>query len=404
MIKYNTIEKQIHLNKEKFASLKHNQLMFALANKIKSTPEVLKGRAIDEIMNKEVTTLIEEVNKDKTNVLVGRPFVNIIEAEEELKAEIVLVYYSGDEINKIDLNNIKFDYQPTRIDQSMLDTIFNEFKKKYPILKEVKNRPVKEGDICDVNLIAKYDGEEKDNQKNIKLQAQKSESFSINQELIGKNIGQTFAFNDPSNYNWTVTINKAFHEEIINVTEENFEPMIDENINSLEELKNEFEKNIRKEYYSNELFRYFSVCATELANSNDIEIHQFLLNDSLDRVASQEARPGGILDGLKSISELDKTNPDHLKLMDIAYKSVLSQVSSIILMQKMSNLYDLEPTQEQIQNEITFINKIDKTSRNTEINPDMIASGLKRQFAALKIIQILHPDVAKLFLDNIKCN
>ncbi|QBF34419.1 hypothetical protein EG856_00515 [Mycoplasmopsis phocirhinis] len=402
MIKYKKETYEINVPASEWKKIKNDILKQAITKGLKVAPEEIKNHASAMILKEKTRHYIKQIlDPDKKNVPVGGPYIDYIEQNNEFKAVVDFIYYPNEQIKKLDYKNLKIDYKTPTITQKDFDAIFEEFKSNYPITKEVKNRPIAPKDVVSLNLKGTKDNQIVDEQKNVKLQALPSNNFSINSELIGKNIGEIFTLNDPSNVFWTIEIISATYDETIQVTDETFVKLEEQNINSLAELKDEFEFNFKKELYSRELLKYYELCADKIVEQNIIEFSPEFITETMQKIIQSEMRPGGLAQDIKSAFEFDTQKPNHLEIKNLAQASAKKKTASMLLIQAIQNDFEFNVSDELVQKQIDFIQKIHNRSPQS-LSFESLRNIIKQQLTILKLMALIDPENAKIFTKALK--
>ncbi|MCS4536835.1 hypothetical protein NXS15_01690 [Mycoplasma sp. CSL7475-4] len=402
MINYVKQTHEINVSSVEWKKIKNDILKDAISKGLKVSPQEIKNKASMTVLREKTKEYIEQIlDPAQKNVPVGGPYVDFINDEDEFRAKVDFVYYPNEEIKKLDYKNLKINFNVPAITQESLDAIFEEFKTNYPITREVKDRPIAVKDVVTLNLKGSKDGQVVDEQRNVKLQALTSNDFSINAELIGKNVGQTFTLNDPSNVFWTIEIISATYDEIIHVTDETFVKLEEQNINSLAELKVEFEANLKKELFSRELLKYYELNADAIVAQNIINYSPEYITETMQKITQNEMRPGGLAQDLNSPKDLDMKNPNHLQIKNIAEASAKKRTASMLLIQAIQNDFDFVVSDELVQKQIDFIQKIH--NRNPQsLSFESLRNVIKQQLTMLKLMELTSSENAKIFTDALK--
>lgn len=400
MIKFTREILSLDISKEQFKKEKNDALMYAIKSGQVIKPEELNQMATSKLINEKVSEFANHLRENQINILpIGRPYVSILENNENLKANIYLIRYDLEEILKFDLKSVKIDFKENFPLDQLLNDVREDFRKKRPVYKDVLDRDIIEKDIVLVDLVATKDGKIIHKQDHIKLQAKKSDTFSINNELIGQKIGNEFSFNDPENVFWTVKIISAQIVEVQELTEANFEPMIEENINTIQELRNEFESNIKKEFAGRELLRFFDEYVYKLIEENQIDVAQEVIDETINSLAQREMNPNGLLANIDSLKNIDMQNPMHVEFLQSATFYAKRSVITEFVFKAIKEAVEIMPTQEILENELKFINKtINNRSENeVKFTPDKVMDILTKHMYVIELVRMFNSNLAQQF-------
>ncbi|BAP01268.1 hypothetical protein MCAL160_0922 [Mycoplasmopsis californica HAZ160_1] len=396
MIEYTKKSQKFILSKSDITKEKNKVLMQALAENIKVSPKEIEDYAKHNLINARSQQFQKDVLENAGDILPFGP-VNIeyLNDDDNCEVQISVEYYEKDQIYKLDVEKVaaetNFEFKlPTRED---LDHIFNSFIGNYTYKKEIANREVQEGDIVQVNIQSTKDKEVVQNLKSVILQAQKHNTFSINAELIGKNINQKFSVNDPDNTLWTIEIEKIMQEIQVNLASSNDQKEI-EMLKELNEQKSDLEANYLKEFSSGLLKKYLMDLVLAVDKLNIIDFSETFLKSELVRSINNQIGPIHLIHGVSTSENLDEDNPQHEEyIQQIALNTRLTLIHEFIyyiLWRK----YPVEITQELFDNEYRFANDIIplinpnfKKPTNEEIN-----NVLYKQLLILQLIKIHHPE------------
>ncbi|WP_029608451.1 trigger factor-related chaperone [Mycoplasma simbae] len=406
MIKYTTSTKEINVNGADFKKIKNEILMQAIKTKAKLSPDQLGQEAGRKILEEEIDKFAAQLHKDNGKILpFGRPLVDVIDDKNEFKAVIKLQFYKSEEIEKLNIDEINFEFDPNIVTQAQLDEIFSQFIKNRPTFEEVTGRDIIEKDVVNLSMKATKDGQVVDEKENVDLQALNSESFSINSQLIGKKIGETFTLNDPANQFWTITIHSA--KALKNVDLQQSESQDDKKLlNELQEQKSSFESNIKKELAGKTLVSYFNLFIDKVIEKDEIEYSPEILADFVRINAENEIYPGGLLEGVETMSQIDISNPKHKQFIWLAHNEAKRSIvgSMILSLFGLRNEIDADPKLFEIESKYAWEVLPLVYPNAPKASVEQIHDVLFKQLCVLKLLEKRLPEEAKTLKEHLKYN
>ncbi|EGV00102.1 hypothetical protein MCSF7_01541 [Mycoplasmopsis columbina SF7] len=399
MINYVEKKETINLSGQEWKNIQNQILLSAIAKQQKIDQNAILREAVNVVTEKELDKMRENIEKEFKNIFnVVSPNVEVKEINtEKFEAEINFAFYEHEELKKINYKNNHFPFEYRKVDNNFLNNSFQKFINQYPLLTDVKE-PISKGDLVKLNYQIK-NNKEQDKQpiKDLIIEAKVMPSFSINENILGRKVGEKFELNDPENNHWTIEIIEVKRKVPTLITNENIDQLNIKDVTNLEQLKTKLFQDFIKDHASNELLRYYKLAIFEIGKNNTINFSNSNLEYEMMQVIRENPRllKDELLD--KTLSQIkEMSDPEVKNLMMRVENSAKYKMFTLLLEYLVTKDHNLLISEQEAKNEIEYFNTVNLTGAN--LNLQQVAQILHTQKIALYIAKYNNPE----FYEEIK--
>lgn len=254
--------------------------------------EVFYGDAIDKLMQESYIKGIEELELEP----ISAPSGDMEEIEEGKDLTFMFEVETKPEPEIGDYSKIEVVKNEMTLAENDVDLYIEREREKNKVIKNVEDRPAKEGDVANIDYEGFKDGEAFEGGKaegyDLKL-GSKSFIPGFEEEVIGKNVGDEFEINlsFPEDYHvedlkgqpvvFKVKINEL-KEEILPEIDDDFAMDVSD-FDTLEEYKKDIEAKLQKELDDQNRIQLENDVIAKLIEENDIPAPESMVESRIDQ-------------------------------------------------------------------------------------------------------------------------
>jgi trigger factor len=274
-------------------------------------PGFRKGKAPREVLEKHVGRgkLLEEAKKELMPRVCSRvikeqelkpltqPMVKVTQ-EEPLVFEMVVPLVPIVEIG--DYHSIRMQREPVKITDKDVDTVLEQIRRQYATHEPV-DRPIKKGDIININIVGTVYESPVINYKSVQAKVLPEfppEIPGLSDHFIGmkKDEEKEFKLNLPENYPNKLVADKeaTFKVKVLEVKEEKL-PELDDNIvktvapdiKTLDELRERIAENMEVEHEQKATIKFEENLVTALIERSKLEVSPLMIESETNYLIQQ---------------------------------------------------------------------------------------------------------------------
>lgn len=254
--------------------------------------EVFYGDAIDKLMQESYIKGIEELELEP----ISAPSGDMEEIEEGKDLTFMFEVETKPEPEIGDYSKIEVVKNEMTLAENDVDLYIEREREKNKVIKNVEDRPAKEGDVANIDYEGFKDGEAFEGGKaegyDLKL-GSKSFIPGFEEEVIGKNVGDEFEINlsFPEDYHvedlkgqpvvFKVKLNEL-KEEILPEIDDDFAMDVSD-FDTLEEYKKDIEAKLQKELDDQNRIQLENDVIAKLIEENDIPAPESMVESRIDQ-------------------------------------------------------------------------------------------------------------------------
>ncbi|MBZ4203970.1 trigger factor-related chaperone, partial [Mycoplasma tauri] len=287
MINYKTKVNDLNILPNEWESEKAKTMMDLASKGQKLTIEQIEELTLNKFVQNAVDSTSQELLKENFDIIMFPPIITVEDiARNNKKINITITYYLVEDVDKIQFTdlNMNFSYKP--VPQEFLKERFEKMIQDYPILEPFEGT-ILEGDVIEWSGTRSLNGQIVARDDNVAVQVNKSDSYSINSELLGKKVGETFTTTAPDGVIFNITIHSGKRPTRVKLDDSNVKYINIPGVMTLEDLKNKVNRDTIKKNATNELLRYYEETIDLIMQKNEIEINNFNINKSTSEIVNQ---------------------------------------------------------------------------------------------------------------------
>lgn len=333
MITYSKINKKIKMEPDEWKKYKNKTLIATIKSGQKKSPDQITYETLDAFVTPLINDFEYKTRVEKNDCFFfSEPIIKVNNINDALDIDVDICFFEPQELQKINWKNAKIDFKPHIFNQKDLDETFASFASNYPVIVDVKDREmIQQGDIVQLDFTITHQKQVIKEEKNLSLKAQKSDNFSINNEIIGKKIGESFGVNDPENRYWNITIHSAKEQKNIELNDESFKELDVKSVDSVAKMREEFEKLMLKDITGNVLYDFLLHLSSKIIQDTEINLGEEFTNNFFAAEFKQNIQEGGLLQDITKPEQLNMENKLHKRFIEETnYKMKFDMLLKII--------------------------------------------------------------------------
>lgn len=393
MINYNIRAIDVNLNQKEWEAEKSKAVLEIGKKELKATPELIEHFALNNISARISEKEIEKMKDELKDIVVLQPIVRVKKMNKN-GADLVIsiTYYMGDELDKIELDKLNFDFKYKTITEDYFQKAFDKIIVDYPIMHQIYD-PIMPEDAVTWSAIRSVNGKVIGEDNNITIKAQPSKDFSINSAILGRRLGERFQITAPDGVQFFITINDVLRAYPTNLTDQNIRMARIPEVNSLADLRKKMETDVNKDTASSELLRYFELAINNIADDNKVVMSDLNIQDAIDnyvnmaiQTAPNEFKKQELIKSMKIKDDRSK------KLMELADKNARTNYKIFLIEKSVMRKGEFEVSEDEINKELKYLNTTG-IGPSISVSRDQIAGILKHQKVALYLMKLNHPKI-----------
>ncbi len=306
---------------------------------------IKKSLGGEEKLEKEAKSSVVAKAEDK----IGTNYRAITDLKKEEESEdgmtIVYSFEAVPEIEVPKIDELTIDHKKTNFDkEKIIEDTLEKYREEYAALKPVDRDTVSNGDIVEVQ-ITKKNGETIFD----RFEVSEDSKYKLAKQCLGKKLDEEFEIeDDEENKSAKIT---AVVEKVLPELNDEFAKQIDENIETLEDLKKQLEEsitsyieNLENNAINNEIMEKI-IKETKIKVSD--ETLKRLTDSEMKRVKEEKnATEGGFE---KYLEELKKTEQE---LWESMKEDLINYWKEKLVIENIAQLFNLKVTTQEIANSI----------------------------------------------------
>ncbi|WP_273264541.1 trigger factor [Flexistipes sinusarabici] len=369
----------------------------------------LRVNALENLINDSVYEAItsEGINPLNTPVIKDVNF----EENEPIKFKVYVDVFP--EVNIENYKGYSFEKEIAEVRENDVEKVLEDLREKNSSFEPVEDKAVEKDDMVVIDFVGTIDGE--------KFEGGSANDYSIvvgsntfledfEDGLIGmkpgetKNIKVTF----PENYakdlagkeaNFEVTLKEVKQKDVPELNDD-FAKDIDENCETLDDLKKLVREDLEKEAAQMAKDRLYDKIIEKLIEENPFEVPETIVDEQAGRLADQTLQQYMYMYGVNP--EQLGLNKDNIK--DEFKARAATQVKSAIILNKLAEMHSIEVSEEEMENKIKELAeemKKDVEEYKKEIEQQGGKESLKNNIMTDKIFDFLgeHNEIAEKYVD-----
>ncbi|MBZ4218073.1 trigger factor-related chaperone [Mycoplasma tauri] len=387
MINYKTKVNDLNILPNEWESEKAKTMMDLASKGQKLTIEQIEELTLNKFVQSAVNSTSQELLKENFDIIMFPPIITVEDiARNNKKINITITYYLVEDVDKIQFTdlNMNFSYKP--VPQEFLKERFEKMIQDYPILEPFEGT-ILEGDVIEWSGTRSLNGQIVARDDNVAVQVNKSDSYSINSELLGKKVGETFTTTAPDGVIFNITIHSGKRPTRVKLDDSNVKYINIPGVMTLEDLKNKVNRDTIKKNATNELLRYYEETIDLIMQKNEIEINNFNINKSTSEIVNQLlAEINDANEKEKIAKEIENQTDEGNKIIEGAIKRSIIKYKLFLMNKILGRKANVKITDYDIANEVKFLSSsIFPIPR--ELDNEQLISILTHQKIALFLLE-----------------
>ncbi|UUM25377.1 hypothetical protein NQV05_03175 [Mycoplasmopsis agalactiae] len=293
MINYKEKKANIVLDSKSWETSKTKSIIELTSQGKKSTLSDVEVYTINKTINSKLDELFAQLRQEDPNFVAIPPIVVVDGPDKNgVKIDITITHYPSDEILKVNYSNLDIDFTYKPVPKEFLDSSFDKIIAEYPILTTADDAIV-EGDVVTWSATRSLKNEIIGEDKEIRTRAEKTDQFSLNNEIIGHKVNEQFQATAPDGVTFFITILDIKRPVPTKLTDENIHLAMLPDVNSLNDFKEKIAKDTAKNNASNFLLRYYEIALDAIVSKNEISVNEQNIfhstNNHIDAILSNVA-------------------------------------------------------------------------------------------------------------------
>ncbi len=286
-----------------------------------------------EVTQRLISTSLGDVVKKNSFDYVGEPKVDIASEGDgkDLKFSADFVLYPNPEITGYD--SLKIKVAKIEVPGSEVDDFLERMRESRATFRPLPGRDVaKEGDVVDLKVISSMDGGKPHEATPEKLTLGKKElPESLDQGIVGMKIGETKEISTdigssgegetPQKVSYTVTLT-ALHEKLLPEIDDNFAKSIDQNTQTLLELRVKVRELLEKDKDRQRRSKADGQILKQLIERNDFKVPQVMVDDEIINLVIRS----GVIDPKTFDPKTFQIEPFREKMGDLALERTKASI------------------------------------------------------------------------------
>lgn len=391
MINYKEKKEQIDIDSKAWETLKTKSIIELTTNGQKSTLKDVEHYTIDKTIDEKVNKMLDELRNEDSNFVAIPPIIVIDgPSKNGIKIDISVTYYSSTEINKVDYSNLNFDFTYMPVPKEFLDSSFEKMISEYPILHSV-DEAISENDVVTWSAIRSSNNKILGEDKEVRTKATKTDSFSINNEIIGHKVNEQFETTAPDGVSFQITINEVKRPVPTYLNDENIHLAMLHNVNSLNDFKEKIARDTAKNNASNFLLKYYEMALDAIVSKNEISINdQNIFHSTSNHIDAILANIDDEIHRRMIFEQILNETGEGLKILERARENSITSYYLVLIDNILGGKENINVTEEDIQKELEYINH-SMFPRPNGVDSEELFSILMHQKMALYLMKINNP-------------